>query len=662
MASIHSSPNIFSPVFNSPDEVCATFAVRMEELQQILASVRSERLKPSPQHYLIVGPAGTGKTTLLLRLLYEIKTDPDLKSLVLPVFLDGGTLVVRRTGDFWGGAIAALTSEHSDFFDLARTAKDSTMEPLELLRRQAREKGIRLLLLVDNLSKILGKLPEEDRTILQQTFSSSPEIKIIAASSTNPHFDSFKVITIGDLDRREAVALLDALGKTYGPGTITGVLEKRPERFEVLWRLMGSTPRTVVQIFSVLVHSTDGSPTTDLETILDGLSPYYRLTLDSLAAQEQSIVTALVMNWDGMSSSALAKQLSIESKTVASQLNQLEKKEFVSKIRTSTRNHLYRISDRLWNIHSLLRPGANGRRSSVLWFLRFLELWCRQRQEHHLPFCLFHAPSSPLLVRTSDNVEPTVTVSGEPMEEAYNEVVDDVRSGRHLSAAQKLIDRGFPPEVVWSMLGDVVRDELRDFGKAEAYYKIAAEKGEQKALLKLALLYDAELHNPEKAEAYFQLATAHDDADALVHHAASYFEQRSRKLDALRIIRKAFAANPTEENAFGMVMILLWNDEISEAKRFYHDKFDSVPAQREVTWRMVQMLLMFLAKRQYQFVSDLFKENSSDILEKYKPVYFGMLSMMGEPYADRLKEMGPEFEETVSEIVAEVERVERTYI
>ena len=662
MNSSLSSLRIFTPGLHSPEELSATFVIRKDKFSQILESVKSDRSKVSPQHFLIVGATGTGKTTLLLRLFFEIKDDPDLKTFVLPVLLDGGVLVIRTPAEFWTELIAALAEEYGAYAELIQITDESTTEPFELLRRRLREQGVRLLLFVDNLREILGKLSEDDRTVLSLTLSACTEIKIIAASSTNPQFDFFRVITIGELTRSEAVALVDTLGKRYGAGIIDDILQKRPGRFEVLRRLMGSTPRTVAQIFSVLARTTDGGPTADLESILDGLSPYFKLRLDSLAPQEQSIVAALASNWDAMSSRALAQQLTIESKTVASQLHQLEKKQLVRKIRTSTRVHLYRLADRQWNIHYLLRPGANGRRSSVLWFIRFLELWCRQRQESHLPFCVFQ--TSPLTehASTSEEMESAVTSSGEPLERTYNEVVNDVRSGRHLSAAQKLIDRGFPPEVVWSMLGDVVRDELRDFGKAESYYRIAADKGEQKALLKLALLYDTELHNPETAEAYFQLAAAHGDPDALAHHAASYVEQRTHRADALRIIRKAWAANPSEENAFGMVMILLWNDEIPEAVQVYHEKFGSVLAEREVNWRIVQMLLMFLAKRQHQFVSALFKENSSDILEKYKPIYFGMLSLMGEAYADRLKEMGPEFEETVREIVAEVERVERAYV
>ena len=238
------------------------------------------------------------------------------------------------------------------------------------------------------------------------------------------------------------------------------------------------------------------------------------------------------------------------------------------------------------------------------------------------------------------------------------DVVEAVRAGKHLAAAQQLIERGFPPQVVWSMLGDIVRDELKDFPKAASYYKVAADKGEVNALLKLALLYDRELNSIEKAEEYFRLAAGYGDTEALALQAASYFEKRWRKPDALRIMRQAIQAVASEQNAFGLVMILLWNDEISEAIDLYGDKFANVLGQNEVSMRVTQILLMFLAKRQYQFINTLFRENTFDIRDKYKPVYFAMLSLMGATRADELRVMGPEYEETVEEIVREVKRVE----
>ena len=42
------------------------------------------------------------------------------------------------------------------------------------------------------------------------------------------------------------------------------------------------------------------------------------------------------------------------------------------------------------------------------------------------------------------------------------------------------------------------------------------------------------------------------------------------------------------------------------------------------------MLLMFLVKKQYNFVHRIFTENKFDIIDKYKPIYYAVIRLLGE--------------------------------
>ena len=673
MKSPFPTPRIFNPGFSPPEELLATSILHVEEFRQIFDSTRSDPTRTSPRDYLIKGPIGSGKTSILLRLYVELKHDPDLGSSVLPVLFDEEQYNIRTLADFWLAIIDYLVHEYDGFAGLA-VANGQLSDPgaraderLDFLLNALRERGKRLVLLLDNLGDILRKFSPEENRELRQTLTTRGEFKVIGATSTpletlkrgnEPLYDFFRVISLGGLTGNEAAILLRRLGEIYGAETINEVLSHRPERIEALRRITGGIPRTLVQLFGIVTHNIDGSPADDLEALLDLQTPSYKQRLDGLSTQEQVIFDALARHWDATSTRILAQQIQMESKAVASQLNQMVMKQIVRKIRTSTKNHLYQVSDRLFNIWFLMRSRNARKRNQVHWFIRFLEEWCRQTRDEHPPFFQFSSASPSGTVRSHDVTEDFMVTSNEPMQRAYTDVVQAVRAGKHLAAAQQLIERGFPPQVVWSMLGDIVRDELKDFPKAASYYKVAADKGEVNALLKLALLYDRELNSIEKAEEYFRLAAGYGDTEALALQAASYFEKRWRKPDALRIMRQAIQAVASEQNAFGLVMILLWNDEISEAIDLYGDKFANVLGQNEVSMRVTQILLMFLAKRQYQFINTLFRENTFDIRDKYKPVYFAMLSLMGATRADELRVMGPEYEETVEEIVREVKRVE----
>jgi hypothetical protein len=86
--------------------------------------------------------------------------------------------------------------------------------------------------------------------------------------------------------------------------------------------------------------------------------------------------------------------------------------------------------------------------------------------------------------------------------------------------------------------------------------------------------------------------------------------------------------------AFGYMTVLLWNDEIKEAINLFGSFFNSEELQREVNVDIINILLMFLAKKQYNFAYKVFQENKYDIRDKYKLVYSALLSLMG----DELKE------------------------
>ncbi|MFN5899887.1 MAG: hypothetical protein ACK48Y_20345, partial [Planctomyces sp.] len=59
---------VYNPARMNDDEITVLFAVREELLQRILSDVSHELNDSRPQHHLLVGQRGMGKSTLLLRL------------------------------------------------------------------------------------------------------------------------------------------------------------------------------------------------------------------------------------------------------------------------------------------------------------------------------------------------------------------------------------------------------------------------------------------------------------------------------------------------------------------------------------------------------------------------------------------------------------------
>jgi Bacterial regulatory protein, arsR family len=132
----------------------------------------------------------------------------------------------------------------------------------------------------------------------------------------------------------------------------------------------------VVLLFEIFADDEDGSAFKDLEVILDRTTPLYKHRMDDLSDQQQAIVEAIALNWDALSVKEIAERTRLESKIISAQLQNLEKNGIVEKISTKTKNHLYIVAERFFNIWYLMRNGRRGDEKRVLWLVQFFEDWC----------------------------------------------------------------------------------------------------------------------------------------------------------------------------------------------------------------------------------------------------------------------------------------------
>ena len=88
----------YNPGFLSDDELVESFCVRTSEFESIVETLR-ENTGNSNQHLIVIGPRGSGKTSLLLRVAIETRRNPDLSSRLFPITFAEGELrgqYVRR--------------------------------------------------------------------------------------------------------------------------------------------------------------------------------------------------------------------------------------------------------------------------------------------------------------------------------------------------------------------------------------------------------------------------------------------------------------------------------------------------------------------------------------------------------------------------------------
>jgi len=74
----------YNPAFLSEEELVKSFVARHSDLDRILRIIR-ENTAESVQHILVIGPRGSGKTTLALRTKVEIQKDDELRQRWYPL-------------------------------------------------------------------------------------------------------------------------------------------------------------------------------------------------------------------------------------------------------------------------------------------------------------------------------------------------------------------------------------------------------------------------------------------------------------------------------------------------------------------------------------------------------------------------------------------------
>ena len=72
--------SIYNPDLLTKKQLIGTFVVRLKKFKKLFEEIRTSDMTKPEQPILIVGLRGMGKTTLLLRLSYEVENNESLNS------------------------------------------------------------------------------------------------------------------------------------------------------------------------------------------------------------------------------------------------------------------------------------------------------------------------------------------------------------------------------------------------------------------------------------------------------------------------------------------------------------------------------------------------------------------------------------------------------
>jgi DNA-binding winged helix-turn-helix (wHTH) protein len=281
----------------------------------------------------LLGTRRIGKTSVLKELEHLAIMNPDLG--FLPVFWDlqGADQPAELHLDFADALLDAEERLTQIGIDLAEVQSDDCFESLGRLRRKLMSKGLRLLLLCDEVEELI-QLNQKDRSLLRKlrrALHSRDGIRSVLASSsrlwqlaetdedTSPFLDGFTPpLTIGALDDQAA---RDLVRQTHMPETTRPAFAD--DEVDRIRALCGNHPYQMQLLSRRALDRGDLDRAVEEVTHDRAVSFFFSVDYELLGEDERTILTALA-DRPGTSASRLERHLDKACEPAATYLSALD--------------------------------------------------------------------------------------------------------------------------------------------------------------------------------------------------------------------------------------------------------------------------------------------------------------------------------------------------
>ena len=661
--------NLYNPHEQSKEQLLAGFVARRKVFEKLFRDLKTSTMQYPEQHILIEGQRGSGKTTLLLRLNYAIENDEALNKWLIPiVFKEEAYYGISDLAQLWEATAQSLEEKNDAFAGLSAQmaeayddAQDYERLCFEKLVHALESHGQKLVLFIDNFGELLqgfDALDDKASHRFREVLMTCPHLRVVGATAVtleasfrygHAFYEFFKLVRLEGLDRDEMHTLLLELAKANDEeDTIQHILEHQPGRVESLRILTGGVIRTIVLLFEILTNDEDGTSMTDLEQILDRVTPLYKHRMDDLEPHQRAVINAIALNWDAISPDNIARKTRRNVDDITAVLGELEKVFLVQRAPVDTQQDLYYLRERFFNIWYLMRVAPKRGQIRVIWLVRFLENWygpdeLHSRAKQHIQAVTrgyFQPQAAYYLTEALARTGKLDMETEYQMKSVTRQLLLETDKGlaAELSQSdQELLDKSYE------------HHQNREYEKAlDCLLSINNKNGHIN--FGIGISYNS-LRNYQKAEQYYLKAVELSHAGTMHNLALLYFEQRLKKQEALHYAQRAVEAEKSSINAHTLACIYVWNDQIENAiqsaEAFMADETFHETFEQDT----ILYLMLLLAKQRYADVAAYFERKEINLQERLKPLYYAFLYLSEDQDYPKLP---PELSEPVHDIIERV--------
>ncbi len=557
-------PNLYQVANYDVVSLKKDFVIRRYEFDRIMDSIKAREKKGPMQHELILGKRGSGKSTLLKRIQVELEDDQELNKKYIPVSLAGEQAGVYRLSDLWYETLKEINLKESypttlkSFSNFKQESEYSSYlyHELQITLRKSCKQAI---LLLDNFDRILENLGG-NANLFYEIVKNNDDIQIIGCSTrVDEHFwrkdkslyEFFRRHTLEKLSLDEINDLFNQWCASMNAPQLNDYAIKNRGKIEALLIITDGLPRTLKFYIQFLVVDSTRSGSEYIYQVMDQISPLFQERLNDLTLAQRKIILEMAFIWEATSIKQLVDKCRMESKLISSYLKQLYDYGMVEKITTSTKNHLYALSNRFFNMWIIVTQGNPDQKRMSNYLITFLESWYddteikslspKQMEGIQKGEIMLDKPSirskgvsqsKYLITKEADEMmdlslfmssyrDSLLHVLSQKSKDILTEINDAIEK-KEYDKALVFIDEIVNEEkgVVFFLKGEVLYFKL-ELIDSEKYFLLAYENGHVASLNFLGILCTA-LGRKEEAEKYYLRATEKGDTDAIFNLALFY--------------------------------------------------------------------------------------------------------------------------------------------
>ncbi|AYQ32568.1 ATP-binding protein [Runella sp. SP2] len=684
--------SLYQNANNDSASVRRNFIVRTTEFDLIMSDLRRKKIKDPLQHELLLGRRGSGKSTLLRRIQIEIMEDPALNEHYIAINLAEEQAGIYRLSDLWYEVLQEIMLQTKQQLDLRafssfQSNQEYTRYLYDEIHKILRAHQKRAVLLLDNLDRIVENF-DDDGHLMRETLLNYNDLQLVGGSTRmdehfwkydQPFYEFFRRHRLEGLTFEEIHQLLNQWSEALSLPQLKDYALKNRGKIEALRILTDGLPRTLQFFIKIFLQNSTLTGFDHIRQTMDLASPLYQERLNNLTAPQRKIVLEMAFIWEACSIKQLVDTCRMESKLISSYMKQLNSYGIVEIIPTSTKNHLYRLSERFFNMWLIVTQGNPDQKRKARYLTIFLETWydaheiqalarahAQSLKEQNMGYdqavVLTKAFSQSKYIGVEERdslLDLTYQLSDYRPEKGdlpkkFEEIltrINMLRENGNFTKALEVIDEIENEEDGRKFaIKGYLHTELGNLEEAEKNYLLAVEKGNTTASFNLALLYQYQ-GKEKKAEALYLWGIKRGETNSLHNVALMYFMSNRKKQESLEYISECNKFNPDFKSKFLQIVIEVWNSI-----------FDNLIARiKEIIKNNQEQyievyLYDLLYLEQTHLVLSLFEdaELGQSLRDKYQLLYYATLILNNKTEDNLLLRIPPDVMPTVEEIIERV--------